>query len=215
MLGRAELLVTGVGCKNVARTLKPYLELLQPGLLIHVGFSGGLSPGLKLGDLVAVQEIWQEGGGERFRMKDELVKKALALPLPGVRMISGMAVCRDEMLIQSSAKRGLALRLGIQGEACVDLESAAVVRICQEREIPLLTIRSISDCLEEDLPLDFNQCRSRGGNLSLPKILWQVMKQPQRWSGLFRLYRSTGLCAQQLGRFATNWLETTPLARIH
>jgi len=200
-------IVTGIGQRNVYQNLSPFLQNRNLKLIIHLGFAGALSNHLHPGDLLVIHEIREGHGKEIFQTDQTWLNRALTLKMPGMQLISGLSVCSQEMIISASSKSSLISRLGIVGPACVDTETAAVARICQEQRIPLLSIRSISDGMEEDLPLDFNRCRDNSGNICLWRVLWQTLKKPQSLVGLNRLRRSTRLCSRNLGQFVNTLLE--------
>jgi adenosylhomocysteine nucleosidase len=200
-------LLTGMGSKNVVKKLCPFLQKEKFEFLIHLGFSGGLTADFKVGDLMVVRETWQDVlGGTRFAVSADLVSQALKITVAGAKVSAGIALCQEEIAVLASDKRILAARMSAEQPACVDMESAAVARICQEFQTPLLSIRSISDLLDEDLPLDFNRCRKSTGNLSMGKVLWQVAKSPRSIPRLMRLRSSSRICSENLGRMVSVFL---------
>ncbi len=200
-------LVTGIGHQNVERNFRPFLLKRRLKLVVHVGFSGGLSPCFSTGDLVVIREIREIQSGESFKTDDDWTGRALAMKLAGIKLFAGLAVCSNEVIIQAGRKNEIAARMGITAPACVDMESSIVARICQEQGIPLLSIRSISDLVEEDLPVDFNLCRGKSGAVSVSRVFWEVLKCPGRRAGLNRLRRSSRICSYNLGRFVESLLK--------
>jgi nucleoside phosphorylase len=53
----------------------------------------------------------------------------------------------------------------------VDMESTAVADVCASRGLPFLIARSITDLLDEDLPLDFNLCRGEDGRVDSKLVM--------------------------------------------
>jgi adenosylhomocysteine nucleosidase len=209
--GRASTLITGIGSQNVERNFRPFLLKQELKLIIHLGFSGGLSPGFSAGDLVAIREIRELQSGDSFKTNEDWTGRALALKLAGIKLHAGLAVCSHEVIVQTRRKNELATMMGITVPACVDMESSTVARICQEQGIPLLSIRSISDLLEDDLPLDFNLCRGKSGTVSVSKVLWEALKNPASLAGLNRLRGVVRICSNNMGRFAEFLLEKHPV----
>jgi|WetSurMetagenome_2_1015567.scaffolds.fasta_scaffold272018_2 adenosylhomocysteine nucleosidase len=200
-------LLTGMGSRNVEKKLPPFLQTEKIEFLIHLGFSGGLTADFKVGDLIVVRETWQDAlGGKRFALPADLVSHALKINVVGAKVTAGIALCQEKIAVLASEKRILATGMPAGQRACVDMESAAVARICQEFQTPLLSIRSISDLLDEDLPLDFNRCRKPNGNLSMGKVLWQVARSPRRIPCLMRLQGSSRICADNLGQMVSVFL---------
>lgn len=205
--GPAFTLITGIGSKNVERNFRSFLLKRDLKLIVHVGFSGGLSPGFSTGDLVVIREIRELQSTDVFKTDEGWTGRALALKSAGIRRFEGMAICSDKVIIQAQWKNEIATKMGIVAPACVDMESSTVARICQEQGIPLLSIRSISDLLEEDLPVDFNLCRGRTGNVSVPKVLWEALKRSGSLAGLNRMRRASRICSDNLGRFIESLIQ--------
>jgi adenosylhomocysteine nucleosidase len=205
--GKAFTLSTGIGSQNVERNFRPFLLKQELKLIVHLGFSGGLSPGFTIGDLVVIREIRELLSGDSYKMDEAWANRALALNIDGIRLYDGVAVCADRVIIHAQRKNEIAARMRIAAPACVDMESSTVARICQERGIPLLSIRSISDLLEEDLPVDFNCCRGRSGTLSVLRVIWEARKKPGSLAGLNRLRRSSRICSGNLGWLAESLLQ--------
>ncbi|MGZ8422826.1 MAG: 5'-methylthioadenosine/S-adenosylhomocysteine nucleosidase family protein, partial [Nitrospira sp.] len=65
----------------------------------------------------------------------------------------GPFVSVPQVLCRADEKRGMADRVGAIG---LDMESAALGLAASERQIPFGIVRTVSDLVNEDLPLDFN-----------------------------------------------------------
>src|SRR5262249_41378181 len=90
--------------------------------------------------------------------------------------------------------------------ACADMESAAVAKVCDEFQIPLLLIRVISDLSDEDLPIDFNLCRDKSRRVSNKKVLQAVAKKSQTIKGPVELNRRSQLGAENRAELIAGWL---------
>ena len=81
-----------------------------------------------------------------------------------------------------SAERAIAPRdekrhLGESADA-VEMESFQVLFKARTDGIPAVAIRSISDAVDEDLPLDMNEVFTERGEVSIPRVLGQVALRP-------------------------------------
>ena len=111
----------------------------------------------------------------------------------------------DHVVVTAREKAGLWQTTGADA---VEMESAEIRRICQQRGIPVATIRVISDTAAEDLPLDFNQVSGSDQNLSYAKLAVRVVRSPALIGRLLHLQRRLNGAARRL----TEVLEGT-LAR--
>ena len=172
------VLVTGIGKENAARSVRDHLCLHPPKRVFTCGFAGGLSPGLKTGDVV-------------FQAAEPELSRALVQS--GARPATFFCAAR----VATTAPEKAELRRTTGADA-VEMESEVIHAVCRERGIPCVTMRAISDAAEEDLPLDFNQLANADQSLNYGKLAWAIMRSPGKIAGLLRLRKHTRLAAQQL-----------------
>ena len=190
------LLDTGEGPRNAERALRAWLATNHPRAVIHIGFAGALSPSLQGGDLVVARTV--RFANESFDASESSLFQ-IATQIAGARV--GTAITLDEIMGEAVAKRQLAATLGGDEIAWVDMESAAVARVCREMSLPYLIARAISDESAEDLPIDFNRCRSADGRVSAGRVLLAALRRPRAIKGLMRLQRRATMCANHLAEF--------------
>ena len=181
-----EFLVTGEGRSNAECALRSRLAEGAIEAVICCGFAGALSPQLCIGDLIIDKSRWRDA--------DTVAATASLTVYPGT------IVTVDE-IVGAAAKRDLAANFARSEIACVDMESAAIIAVCDEHKIPLLLIRAISDLCDEDLPIDFNACRDQSGRVKNAKVLRAVARRPQAIKGLLELNRRAKIGAANLANF--------------
>lgn len=157
-----EIVHTGMGRNSAARQMEDFLESRRPSLLIAAGFGGGLDPALRVGDVFI---------GANY--SDEAILRSL-----GGKFHTGTLVTTDEVVETREAKADLARR---EAAACVDMETAEIFRHCRLRQVPMLSVRAISDTAGEDLPVAarvwFDMERQRARPLALG---WHLLTHPGR-----------------------------------
>lgn len=195
------LLATGEGPRNAERTLRAWLATRHTRAVIHIGFAGALSSSLRAGDLVVARTV--RFANESFDASASPLFQ-IAAQLAGAHL--GTAITMNEIIGAAAAKQRLAATLGGDEIGWVDMESAAVARVCRELEIPFIIARAISDELAEDLPVDFNRCRMADGRISTRKVLWAAIRRPRAFQGLLQLQRRSAMCADQLAAFVRRLL---------
>ena len=176
-----EILLTGVGQKNAERALRASLARHKPRLVLTCGFAGGLNPELQVGDVLF-------SPGTAPVLKEELLAA-------GAR--EGCFQCADRIAVTAAEKQ--ALRQSVGADA-VEMESAVILRICQEEDIPSTTIRVISDAAHEDLPLDFNRLMTPSQRLDPARLALAILNSPGKFPALLRLRRQTRFAAERLAQ---------------
>ncbi len=104
----------------------------------------------------------------------------------------------DRVLGRAAEKHELGVRTGA---IAVDMESAGAARAAQERGIPWLAVRTISDALEDSLPFDFNALADPNGNVSYHRVILATLTHPARIPELIRLGQRSSLAANHLALF--------------
>jgi adenosylhomocysteine nucleosidase len=96
------------------------------------------------------------------------------------------------------------------GAALVDMEAAAIGRLCAAREIPFYCIKGVSDCLTDRLP-DFNRFLSPAGQIKLAKLTLFATVQPWYWPALLRMGENSKKASQNIAESLRDFLNGQPL----
>lgn len=174
-----EILVTGMGRKNAAESIRRALPIVQPSIVLSCGFAGGLNPKLKIGDIIF----------------DEDFEVGLTESLTELGCISGHFHCAKRVAVTAQEKQEL--WKSTKADA-VEMESSVIRTICREFKIPSATIRTISDTAHEDLPLDFNVLMTSDDRINYGKLTWAVLSSPNKIPKLIEFQRQTIVAARKL-----------------
>ncbi|RMH06708.1 MAG: hypothetical protein D6704_06695 [Nitrospirae bacterium] len=200
---------TGIGTANAKVACRAIVETGSWDLLISSGFAGALVPA-KIGDLVIPLHVLtcsQAGdsgtacpaGSPHPFFEAAALQTAQEL---GQNVVQGPLLTVPHMVWQAVEKRALANQTG---GVAVDMESAAISQVAQERNIPFVAVRSVSDTWTEDLPLDLNVFREscwgwlKGAGL--------VGTHPQMWRGFSRLKDQMRCASSTLTAFFSAFLR--------
>lgn len=195
-LSELVLLETGEGVVNAERHLEAWLEQGTARAVLSIGFAGALSSSLQIGDLVIANDIRDSKGSP-----DGMLLSAGGQVQMDAPVRFGVALTSHEILWQAESKRALASSLGANEIGFVDMESTAIAGVCGRRGVPFLIVRSITDQLDEDLPLDFNQYRDSDGRVDRRKVVNAAFLRPAAFKGLFELRKRSKLCAERMAEF--------------
>jgi len=116
----------------------------------------------------------------------------------------GRFVSADHVVGRASEKQRLARSTGAIG---LDMESAALATEARRARVPFVIVRTVSDLLDEDLPLDFNLFLRPTGWV---KGIAMVLGAPSSLLGLSRLRRQSLTAARNLTAFFHRYVTTMP-----
>ena len=173
------VLVSGMGAAAAERATKEKLAARDWRMVLTCGFAGGLNPALPIGAVLCEAD-------ENFPLHQALL---------GAGALAGRFHCAERVAVTAYEKATLRERTGADA---VEMESGIIRRLCRERGIPSATVRVISDAANDDLPLDFNALMKPDGRLHFPRLLGEVLTQPQKIPALLALGRRSRLAADQL-----------------
>lgn len=159
-----------------------FLDDYRPDIMISCGLAGALQPHLAVGDLIV-----QSTRADLVAMAETALKDA------GVPFHVGSLVTVSKPVLLPADRRALAERTKA---IAVDMESQTIARFCQERSIPCLALKGVSDDIDDDLtPI-------LGGFdiVHIPRIALRVVTRPGTWRLAARLARSSYRAATHLGK---------------
>jgi nucleoside phosphorylase len=176
-VGRVEVVATttGIGTRAAARTAERVLDSTSIDHLIVVGIAGGIGPSVGIGDLVVPDLVINLSTGTEYRPT-----------LLGCTAPRGTLVTSDELLVNQDE----VVRLERQGVIAIDMETAAIAAVCEDRHCPWSVFRGISDRADDGStdPAVFDLAGPDGGP-NWPALARFVLSKPWSVPELVRLAR--------------------------
>jgi len=171
-----ELILMGVGEKGVRRLEK--LDWSDYMGFLHLGYCGGLSPDLKVGDLV-FPEFCQNLEGEKLQFET----LHMLLKAPG-KVSSGAIVTSDKLIRSRDEKSKL---FSATAAVAVDMETYTLVKAAQEKGLSAIVMKAVADSLSDDLPEfgpPFDAESLREGKVNAPDLTrrWRENMETARLS---------------------------------
>jgi adenosylhomocysteine nucleosidase len=176
------ILHTGVGEEVCRQRLGPFLASRDFRFLISSGFAGGVDPSLGIGDLLLAENF----------SDPQLMESARALLIAQVgKLITSGSVIESET--------GRAQLAKAQGAAAVDMETACIAEACAARNLPMLSLRAISDTAAAPFPLPatilFDLARQK---TNLTKLSGYLLRHPAKVVRLMRFARQVATARASL-----------------
>ena len=205
------VLRTGMGRDRAEKALLRVLEQVRPSQALLMGFCGGISEWAGATDLVVAEYVMDWPGFPGTTDADQpdavyypdksLIEKARAVIIPsGGRIVVGglLSVGR---LVPTMAVKGYH---GPRAARCraIDMESGALVRVLNSANIPWLVVRGVTDTLDEDLPMPFDEFVTTSGEISRLRVLGIALREPALVPPLVRLGRQSYRAARHMADFA-------------
>jgi len=173
------VLVTGMGPEVARAVVARELDRESPELVVTAGFCGGLDPELRRGEVLV-----DSGATESLRARAEAI---------GIKPVAFH--CAETVAVKATEKQQIRERTNCDA---VEMESGVIVELCRERDIPVVTIRVISDEAGEDLPLDFNRLGNGKGGIHFGKLAIAIARHPGKIGKLMKLQKNAKFAAQEL-----------------
>ncbi len=194
---RAVILRCGVGQRVAARGADALIARYRPDWIVAAGLSGGLQAGLARGDLILADAILGQDG-RRLAPAAFGQGWVAALEASGKRVHRGALLTVDRPICRAAEKRALGVA---HGALAVDMESLAVARACADSGTRLLSLRVISDAVDDELPQAIEAWlvqRSPARRVGL--ALGGLIQRPSDLPDLLKLGRQGHSAAGQLAR---------------
>ena len=129
---------TGVGQKHCQLRINEFLEAERPDFLISSGFAGGVREDLQVGDLILANNFSDR----------QLLAKAQQI-FTGCK-VQAVKIFTSTTIINSIVDRNEIARAN--NAAAVDMETSVIASACATHGVPMLSLRVVTDSLEEPFP---------------------------------------------------------------
>ena len=159
--------LSGVGKVNAARTTQIIIDNYNINKIINIGVSGSCTKDLNIGDIVIADKLYQYDFditmfnhnlgyvplvGDYIEIPNKIIKDFINKVNQKISI--GPLASADRFV--SNIKDKLELNNKFNDIAC-DMESSAIGQVCYLSKIDFLIIRSISDTLNDNITVEFEE----------------------------------------------------------
>ncbi len=132
---RVVVLHTGVGAETCRQRIGPFLATQSFDFLVSSGFAGGVDPLLGVGDLLLAENF----------SDPELLRRAESILVARTARLAST----DRIVASADERRDFA---AAQNAAAVDMETGTIAEACAARNLPMISLRAISDTTAAPFP---------------------------------------------------------------
>lgn len=187
---RLVVVQSGPGRENAARATAALIAGHRPQWIISSGFAGGLVDDLAHGDLVIADSV-ASAAGQRLAIDVKLE----AEPHRHV----GRLLTVEQVVRTPEEKRALGKE---HSALAVDMETFAVAEVCRAEKIRFMSVRTISDTADEQLPPDVEHLlhqKSLAGRLGA--AAGSLARRPSSMKDLWKLREAAIAASDHLAEF--------------
>ncbi len=191
----------GVGGAAAARAAEAMLDVHQPQWVISAGFCGGLHERLRRGDILLADMLLNQSG-EKLAI-DLRIDPAELRARQGLHV--GPLLTIDRIARSPAQKRDLGRRFQA---LAVDMETFAVAEVCRRRRARLLSVRIVSDTVDDELPADLEVlARQRTRPARLGAAAAAIWNRPGSVWDMLQLKELALVASDRLARFLTGTIS--------
>jgi adenosylhomocysteine nucleosidase len=198
------LVLTGMGRRRAAEAARLVLDRRPVSMLLSVGFCGALSADLRVGDLVLCQRLMvaESDPGSRVIASDpSLVQAALRLATRNRAITAGTSLVVDRIIRKPDEKKSL--RAGT-GADVVEMESYWIGQVCEQKGIPFLALRAVSDQADDLLP-DLGDAVDQPGSMEWAAAR-SLFRHPGEWGRLLHFIQNMGAARRSLNQLLVEFI---------
>jgi len=195
------LVRTGVGKQRAAEAALKTIEQFSPERLLSIGYAGGLVANLEVGDMIVADRIVDVQSSAEFVPDPQWLQRAQKAPAPkSGKIVSGKLVTADKVIHSPKDKKELGESFSAEA---VEMETAAIAKVVAEKNLPFLSVRAISDSVEQEV-LDSSSFLGGDGEISKLKAGWYVLTHPGSIASALSLRSQTQQATRNLTEFVSN-----------
>ena len=199
---RLALIESGVGEAAAIGAARDAIAVHKPRWVISAGFAGALTPELKRGHILMASHV-VDSSGASLDVGLQLDEQSLTA---NRALHTGRLLTVDHLVRSADEKR----QLGKQyGAVAVDMESVPVATICSREKVRFLSVRIISDAVDDELPKEIERFLDQK---SLPAKLGAatgaIFGRPSSVKDMWKLKEDAICAADRLARFLVGVLDS-------
>ena len=197
------LVRTGVGKQRAAEAVLKTIEQFSPDRLLSIGYAGGLVSELQVSDLIIAERVVDVESSAEFLPDQQWLQLAQNISVSeNYKVISGKLVTANKVIHSPLDKKEFGERLSAHA---VEMETSAIAKVAMDKNLPFLSVRAISDSVEQEI-LDSSSFLRRDGEISKLKAGWYVLTHPSSIASALSLRSQTQLATRTMTEFVLHLL---------
>jgi adenosylhomocysteine nucleosidase len=173
------LVRTGIGKIRAGGALALVLEKYSLSMVISIGYAGGTHPDIEAGDLLVAKQFLNfpkdSSPPRKIEVSSCLATQAEKVP-PSEKYsaFKGCLLTMDRVVNMPEDKRAIGEDYGVHA---IDMETSVLAHMAATRKIPFLSVRAITDTVDQEL-VDVSSFMAKDGKVSKLKAGWYVVTHP-------------------------------------
>ncbi len=199
-LGKAQVVavVTGMGTELATIGLERLLEQVEVNRVVVVGITGAVENDTPIGTLVFPEVVVDGATSEQFRPQQITPVKPV-----------GKMLTTDALITDLDVVAGLRA----DGVVALDMETAAIARICERHRIPWSVFRAFSDRASDgSLDEEVFRMSNQDGTFNPKAVASYFLRHPGRLPAMARLARGAKLATQRAASAAIDAVSQLSLS---
>ncbi len=184
--GQSIMLVrTGVGQQKATLAFEELMKNCTPSLILSMGYAGSVDPQLEVGDLLIADKVLAltQQGNKDWARKQTIKEASLDFLSPESFKLAeetqftvyrGSLLTVDEVIAEPSHKLNIARHYPVRA---VEMETFELAQLARKADIPILSVRSILDTVDQEL-VRITSLQDQDGEVSKMKVTWFVLTHP-------------------------------------
>jgi adenosylhomocysteine nucleosidase len=193
------VLLTGVGGRRAWAEASSIIWDGNVDVCVSSGLAGALRKQHRPGDVLAPREVHTTSWDKVIPTDKTLVELASKC---GAKVVEAF-YSADRVIVRSDEK----FDLGEKKMDAVEMETGDILLEAVAFGARVVAIRGISDGADEALPLDFNRSVTEDGDVSVKRVLAQVVARPSSLPALIRFGLQSRRAAQNLALVLDKYVE--------
>lgn len=190
------LVTSGMGARRAGEAARFLVERHSPRLIISFGIAGAVETDLEIGDVVLAEANCRLDNGSPGELLplahwSESARQAVAAALAGrgARLFIGTAITTVSSQVQAGQLPG-------QTHPVLEMETSGIVQVVKSFDIPLLSLRAISDGPRSRIPLDLGQVMDEDANLKVSRLFLAAIRNPKIFLQSRQILRNSTFAAE-------------------
>lgn len=196
---RVVAIVTGMGTKLASAGVGRLLDAMTVDRVVVVGITGAVDNETPIGTLVLPEVVVDGATGTEHRPDPLGAGDGPPLGRPHGKMWTSDALTTDLAVVA---------RLRSEGVVSLDMETAAIAAVCEERGVPWSVVRVISDrATDGSIDSEVFGMSHQDGTPDPKAVVRFFLRHPGRIPGMVRLARGAMMAARNAAEMAIRAVE--------